>query len=749
VSPTDPRPPIRSQRRRARARRRGGPGRVVLWALLLILGTGVIALGFAVRDVAAHLPNLKDLKEVPLGQNTRIFDSTGKLLGYIAGDTNRTVVRWQQIPKTLADATVAIEDKRFYEHNGVDYRRIVGAFFHNLVSGTTQGGSTITMQLVKNLYDPTAGRTFGQKIEEAYLAEQVEKQYTKQQILTSYLNGVFYGNNAVGVQAAALTYFNKPVWQITLPQAALIAGLPQAPTSYSPFLHPRLARDRRNEVLEQMARQGYITRDLAERAKGAGLGLAKERGRVYQRVREGYFFDYVRNLLIQKYGRREVQRGGFRVYTTIDPKLQTAAEAAIRGRLYQEGDPASALVMVDTRTGFIRAMATSQTYGQDSQFNYAAQGQRQAGSTFKTFVLTQAVEEGINPYTTFYESKRLLYDDRKWGPIDVQTYSHSYRGVIPVATATLASDNTVYSQLTMDVRPDQVAKTMHAMGITSPLDPFPAIGLGASPHGVTPLEMAVAYAPLSNGGMRVAPIAISKIVRPDGTVDRVAPKKKRVFSDGVAYEVTRILRANVTGGTGTAANIGVPAAGKTGTTDDYTDAWFVGYTPQFSTAVWVGYPNDQGVARSMNSVHGITVAGGTFPAQIWHDFMGVAVKPFGAQEFKLPQHPVSWSPFSSDFTRAAAAAKAAAASSSAAAASAAAASSVAAGASTRAGTPTLGNGGESPRGNRPAPDTGAPALPAPDAPPTAGGAAPPPPAPTPETGAAAPPAPTVPAGTSP
>jgi penicillin-binding protein 1A len=715
---------------------------VLLFAALMILGGGAIALGFVARDVARNLPDLADMKPVALGQNTRIFDSTGKLLGYIAGDTNRTEVRWPQIPKTLADATVAIEDKRFYDHHGVDYRRIAGAFFHNLASGSgRQGGSTITMQLVKNLYDPTAGRTLGQKIEEAYLAEQVEKKYTKQQILTSYMNGVFYGNNAVGVQAAALTYFNLPVWRITLPQAALIAGLPQAPTSYNPFYHPRLARDRRNEVLEQMAQQGYITRERAEQAKQAGLGLAKVRGRVYSSKREGYFFDYVRELLIAKYGREEVQRGGFRVYTTIDPDLQGAAERAIRGRLSLDGDPASALVMVDTRTGFIRAMASSQTYGQDNQFSYAAQGQRQAGSTFKTFVLTQAIEEGINPYSTFYESKRLLYRDDKWGPIDVDTYSGSYRGVIPVAAATLASDNTVYSQLTMDVGPEKVARTMRAMGITSPLAPYPSIGLGSSPRGVTPLEMAVAYAPLSNGGMRVTPIAISRIVRPDGAVDRVAPKRKRAFKDGVAYEVTRILRANITGGTGGNANIGVPAAGKTGTTDDYTDAWFVGYTPQFSTAVWVGYPNDDGVRRSMYSVHGITVAGGSFPAQIWHDFMQVAVEPFGAQEFKLPQNPVSWSPFSSEFTRAAAAAKAAAASSSAAAASAAVASSRAAAASTRAGTPTLGAGGEEPRGNQPAPGQGAPpapdpgattpgapALPSPDAPPVE--PSPPPPAPT-------------------
>ena len=310
--------------------------------------------------------------------------------------------------------------------------------------------------------------------------------------------------------------------------------------------------------------------------------------------------------------------------------------------------------MVDSKKGYIRAMASSQAFNKDNQFNLATQALRQPGSTFKTFVLTQAIRQGINPYTTLYGSKKLDFVDPRYGPIDVSTYSNTYRGAIPIASATLSSDNTVYQQLTLDVGPEKVIDTAYDMGVSKErnLPDVASIGLGAGE--VTPLDMATGYAPLSNGGYRVQPLAISKVVKPDGSEDVFAPERTRVFSDGVAYEVTRILENNVTGGTGTGAQIGVPVAGKTGTTSDYVDAWFVGYTPNYSTAVWMGYPNSDGVKRSMYSVHGVTVAGGTFPASIWADFMRVVVaRDGGSGSFPLPNNPVSWSPFSSDFTRAA------------------------------------------------------------------------------------------------
>lgn len=648
----------RKGRRRRTRRRRSNLVMIVTAAVVAVVGGVVLASALAVHTVAENLQAEGDsLKEIRLGQNTRIYDKNGKLLGIVAGETNRTVVGSKRIPQVLKDATVAIEDKRFYEHSGVDYYRLLGAGVRDIQSGSaSQGGSTITMQLMKNLYEPQADRTISKKIEEAYLAFQYEKRYTKDQILVKYLNGVFYGQNAIGVQAASLTYFDEDVADVTLPQAALLAGLPQAPSQYNPFANPDDARARRNLVLQAMADQGYISDEMAAKAKKAGLGL--KRGQAYRRKREEYFFEYVRQELIDRYGEREVQKGGFKVYTTIDPALQSAARQAIRENLYYDDDPASAVVTIDSRKGFIRAMASSQRFS-DTQFNFATQAERQPGSTFKTFVLTEAIREGINPYTTLYTSKRLEFTDPQYGPIDVSTYSNSYRGAIPIASATLSSDNSVFQQLTLDVGPKNVIKTAYEMGVSRArkLPDVASIGLGAGE--VTPLDMATAYAPLSNGGWRVEPIAISKIVLPNGKVENFRPKRKQVLTDGEAYEVTRILQQNVTGGTGTNAQIGVPVAGKTGTTDDFGDAWFVGYTPEYSTAVWVGYPNADGTKRYMTSVHGISVAGGSFPAMIWGDFMRVLVdRAGGSGSFPLPDDPVEWSPFSSDFTRAAAVARA-------------------------------------------------------------------------------------------
>ncbi|HVH00680.1 MAG TPA: PBP1A family penicillin-binding protein, partial [Miltoncostaeaceae bacterium] len=644
----------RRRLRKARQSRQRKTQRNLIIALSAVaaVGAAVLVSALAVNSVGESLRD-GELKEIRLGQNTRIYDKNGKELGIIAGVTNRTVVPGGKIPKVLKDATVAIEDKRFYEHHGVDYYRLLGAGLRDLESGSaTQGGSTITMQLVKNLYSPRADRTLSKKLEEAYLAFQYEKKYTKNQILARYLNGVFYGQNAVGVEAASLTYFDEDVWEVTLPQAALLAGLPQAPTAYNPFENPDEARARRNVVLDEMATQGFITQERADQAKRAGLAL--KRGQAYKRKREEYFFEYVRQVLIDRYGEKQVENGGFKVYTTIDPALQSAARRSIRENLYYDDDPDAAIVMVDSQKGFIRAMASSQRFSAENQFNLATQALRQPGSTFKTFVLTEAIRQGINPYTTLYDSRPLNFVDDHYGPIDVKTYSNSYRGAIPIAQATLSSDNTVFEQLTLDVKPPNVIKTAYDMGVprARKLPDVASVGLGSGT--VTPLDMATAYAPLSNGGFRIAPLAIRKIVKPDGTVDAFAPERDEVFSDGVAHEVTRILEDNVTGGTGTGAQIGVPVAGKTGTTDDYVDAWFVGYTPRYSTAVWVGYPNSDGVRRSMYSVHGITVAGGTFPASIWSDFMSTVVdRDGGSPDFPLPNDPVTWSPFTSEFIRAA------------------------------------------------------------------------------------------------
>jgi penicillin-binding protein 1A len=505
-----------------------------------------------------------------------------------------------------------------------------------------EGGSTITMQLVRNLYIGRE-RTLQRKIREARLAAELEDRHSKRWILESYLNSVPYGTvdgqTAVGVQAAAETFFAKPAKDLTLEESALLAGLPQAPSELNPFQNPKAALDRRREVLLKMARLRYITKARALEASRRPLGA--RRGDLYTKIREPFFFDFVKQQLIDRFGVNTVRKGGLRVYTTIDPNLQRAGRDAIDSTLYYPGDPSAAVVAIDPKTGYIRAMASSSHYNHN-QYNLAAQGHRQPGSAFKTFVLTTAIKRGVNPNTTSYVSKPLDLNTKSYGPWKVQTYDHTYGGSMSLVRATLRSDNTVFAQLDLDLGPKAVAETAKEMGITTKLDGYPAEGLGGLRRGVSPLEMANAYATLASGGMRNKPIAIKRVRFPDGDVEQLGkPKRERVFSDAVAYEVTKILKMNVLSGTGTRANIGCPTAGKTGTTDNFNDAWFDGYTPNLAAAVWVGYPD---ALREMRSVHGISVAGGTFPAEIWAKFMKVA-KGRDCNDFPHPASSISWTPF--------------------------------------------------------------------------------------------------------
>ena len=437
-----------------------------------------------------------------------------------------------------------------------------------------------------------------------------------------------------------MVFFSKHAKDLTLPEAATLAGLPQAPSQYNPFRNPTAALERRNEVLERMAENGFISPGEADAAAQSPLGV--KHGTRYSTRREPYFFDFVQEQLIQKYGVGVFRRGGLKIHTTINPALQEAARQAIAGQLPYPDDPSSAIVSIDPSNGYIRAMASSGAYA-DVEFNLAAQGHRQPGSAFKTMVLTTAIRKGVDPNRTTYASKPLSLDVGDGSPPwEVKTYDGSYRGTMTLTQATLASDNTVYAQLILDLGAKAVRETAELMGITTKLDAYPAEGLGGLRRGVSPLEMANAYATLASGGMRNEPKAITKVVFPDGKSDDLGePKRERAFSDGVAYEVTKILQQNVLGGTGTAAGIGCPAAGKTGTTDNFNDAWFVGYTPHLSSSVWVGYPN---ALVEMRSVHGISVAGGTFPAAIWHDYMMVAHGD-DCDSFPQPTEYATFSPF--------------------------------------------------------------------------------------------------------
>ena len=631
----------RRGRGRTRSRNPIALGILLLFSAIALGGLSVV--GY-VAATAASAPNLGELKAIDKGSSSLILAADGSRLGYVQSDEVRTPIPEHQMPEDVRDATVSIEDERFFEHDGVDYEAIVRAGVKNITSGeTVQGGSTITQQLVRALYIKDAQRNFDRKIREAKLASEFEKRHSKQYILKEYLNSVPYGTvngrTAIGIEAAAETYFSKHARDLTLSEAALLAGLPQAPSQYNPFRSPQAAIERRNEVLTKMAENGYISRRRANRAAQTSLGL--EQGRRYTTKREPYFFDFVSEQLIERYGVAVYRRGGLKVHTTIDPRLQEAGRNAINNQLNLPGDPSSAVVAIDPATGYIKAMASSGTYG-DRSFNLAAQGHRQPGSAFKTMVLTTAIRKGVDPNSTFYTSKPLSLDIEGYGPWKVQTYDKSYGGTMDLVQATLKSDNTVYAQLDVDLGPKEVRETAKLMGITTKLDAVPSEGLGGLRLGVSPLEMANAYATLAAGGIRSKPKAIKRVEFTDGKSDDLGkPERKRVFPDGVAYEVTKILEQNVQSGTGTKASIGCPAAGKTGTTDNFNDAWFVGYTPKLATSVWVGYPN---ALQEMRGVHGIDVAGGTFPAQIWHDFMVVA-KGSDCDSFPTPEDPVEFSPF--------------------------------------------------------------------------------------------------------
>jgi penicillin-binding protein 1A len=635
-----------SPRQRRRQRRNHNHNRllVALLVVLSVVTAALVAAGSWVVSVANKAPDPDTLQFKKKGQNSIVFAGDGSRLGYIRSDQARKPISIKRIPTDLQYATVAIEDERFFEHEGVDVEGVVRAGVENIDAGEiVQGASTITMQLMRNLYITDPKRDLERKIQEAKMAVEYEKDHSKREILARYLNNASYGTiegrTAVGVQAAAKTYFSKPAEKLQLEQSALIAGLPQAPSEYNPFLNPVGARDRRNEVLEKMADLGYISQRRA--AQGYKKDLMLNRSNEYTTIREPYFFDYVENKLIERYGVNTVRNGGLQIYTTIDPDMQEAGRQAIDEVLYYPDDPASAVVAIDPRNGHIRAMASSSDYAQN-QYNLAAQGHRQPGSAFKTFVLTTAIRRGVDPYSTYYTSKPLEIDTGEWGHWSVVTYGESYIGTVDVAAATLASDNTVYAQLDLDLGPEEVAETAKSMGITTELDGIPAEGLGGLRLGVSPLEMADAYATLASGGIHRPPIAIRRVEFPSGRIDHPEkPEGDRVLTEAQAYEVTKILHNNMTGGTGTGAYTGCSGqAGKTGTTDNFNDAWFAGYQPNLSTAVWVGYPN---ALIEMYSVHGVSVAGGTFPADIWNNFYVNAAVP--CQSFEVPDEPIEWAPF--------------------------------------------------------------------------------------------------------
>jgi penicillin-binding protein 1A len=597
---------------------------IPLGILLAVLVVAATVAGSWAVNVYESAPPLSSLKPVQKGRSSAIYAADGSLIGFIRASNIRQPVPAKALPQNLKNATVAIEDRNFLKHGALDPAGIARAAWKDLLAGgkPVQGASTITQQLVRNLYIQNPEDTLKRKLVEAHLAYEEEEAHSKQWILTAYLNtapyGTVEGETAVGAEAAAQTYFGKPAHELNLTEAAMIAGLPQAPSEYNPFLDPRAALKRRGEVLKVMEEQGYITSAEYREANGEGLGLNP--GHKYQVIRDPFLFDLVEQELIDKYGINTVRYGGLKAYTTIDPELQERAQEAVDSCsvCYSEGGPAAGLASVNPANGEIVALASTEGYASESQFNYAWQAHRQPGSSFKTYVLTTAIKQGIDPASTYYNGTSPMTLETPGGGTWTVNNAEEGGGTMSLEEATWDSVNVIFAQLDLDVGPENVTQTAHEMGIEAHLESVPAEAIGGLREGVTPLEQADGYATLASGGVHHDPTAISRVKFPNGKVEEAGTDAgDRVLTEGQAYEVTKILEGVITQGTGAGYTyMGCGAeAGKTGTSEDLSDAWFVGYTPLYSTAVWVGHPQSREE----------TGFGGPTAGPIWRSFMESAV----------------------------------------------------------------------------------------------------------------------------
>jgi penicillin-binding protein 1A len=596
---------------------------LVLTLALFILALSSFTFGL-VTAIAGEIPKLDPSKQKH-EVNTKIYDSSGKkVLAILRGDENRVLVEYEDIAPVMKQAIIAVEDRRYFEHRGVDLRAIGRAVWADISKkAVVQGGSTITQQFIKNTYVRNQ-RSIARKLREAALAWQLEQKWSKKRILTAYLNTIYFGNGAYGVDQAALTYFGHHAKRLTLAEAALLAGLPADPSRYDPFTNRRTARFRRRTVLRTMLELGSISQKRFDYA--VKQPLPRKMQLQDTRGPGGYFANYVIQQLVDEYRTKGVYGGGLEVKTTLDLGLQEIGHRAIARWLKDEDGPAAALVAIDPRDGAVKAMIGGANF-RESQFNLAVQGERQAGSAFKPFVLAAALDEGFAPATTFVSKPQTIWlGDKAWV---VSNYEDAYLGSTDLTTATVHSDNAVYAQLTALVGPRNVRTMAHRLGIKSELKGYFAIGLGA--EAVNPLEMARAFSTFANGGRRIdgsifrnRPRAIVSVAEAGEKAKPNRPVQTPVLDEEKAKLVNEILQKVITSGTGRKAALSDrPAAGKTGTTENYGDAWFVGYTPQLAVAVWVGYANK--LVPMLTEYDGEPVAGGTFPALIWKSFMEEAL----------------------------------------------------------------------------------------------------------------------------
>ncbi|MGH2705091.1 MAG: transglycosylase domain-containing protein [Actinomycetota bacterium] len=621
--------------------------------LLPLAALGAFIAFWTITRPADTIPQPKPVTEA---HTSHIYAADGSLLAKFHGEVDRVPVDLKQMPKHLQDAVLAAEDARFFKHSGVDTKAIIRALLADFFAGEpVQGGSTITQQYVKTAYI-SRRRTLVRKVREARLAQKLENELSKKEILERYLNTVYFGEGAYGVEAAAQRYFGKSASELTLSESALIAGIIPAPTRFAPTKDPGAAEIRRLFVLDRMERLQFVTPAAAEAARTNRPSVFDARARE-EVFRFPWFVDAVRRYLLHRYGEGKVFGRGLEVTTTIDVRMQADAEKILAETLSDRFDPHAALVAVEPKTGYVRAVVGGREYGKE-KFNIAIQGRRQPGSAFKPFVLTAALENDI-PVDKRYRGPATICI-KGWRPTcEVQNFDKSSFGSLDLEQATIHSVNTIFAQLVMDVGPDKVVDTAKRMGIPGPewlptrsgckrtdadpcrtrIDPLPALALGAEE--VTTLEMASAFATLAREGVYREPKVVSRVTDSKGKVLESGPADTtQALDPGIAQRVTSILEGVIREGTGTRANIDRPAAGKTGTAQDFHNAWFVGYTPDLSTAVWMGYKDAN---RPMENIQGVPrVAGGTIPAEMWSAFMRLALDgtdPVGFTPPPLPAPP--------------------------------------------------------------------------------------------------------------
>ncbi len=622
-------------------------GLIVLAVLLLGLLSFVFGMFMA---VASDLPTLENRAEFSTARNSVLLDDQGRPLGVLT-QQNRILVGQGDIPPIIKDAVISIEDRRFYSNSGIDARGIGRALSQDVLrKRAAQGASTITQQFVKNALQAQAHRTVFEKLREAALAYHLSRRWSKSKVITEYLNTIYFGNGAYGVESAAHTYFGQDVnhrgcgvnttrlcvRELKPWEAALLAGVIVSPSAYDPVAHPVAAKQRRDRVLRAMLAQRFIDAQQYQEGIAQALPAASDVQPPHepsvQGLNTGYFNTWVRQQAIDRYGAQRALEGGLKIRTTLDLDLQHAAEQAVSNYLASPSGPTASVVAIDNATGQVRAMVGGRNY-EASAFNLATQGQRQPGSAIKPFVLAEALRHGISPTSVWSSKVKSFPVPHSSERFVVHNDDNQYSGATTLSDATTFSDNSVYAEMGIKLGTAKIARLATRMGIRTPLSTNYAMTIGGLREGVTPLDMAHAYETLAHGGERVGsslssdggPSGIQSVTAPSGLLPNGhrhevnQPTFTPVLPAGLVGTETSMLQNVVQSGTGKAADIGRFAAGKTGTTTNYGDAWFVGWDDKYTVAVWVGYPDK--IKPMSYDFNGGPVLGGTFPALIWHDFM--------------------------------------------------------------------------------------------------------------------------------